>query len=120
MGKPHSSSLGSASRFKRSQSSHRHKEGWDPSLAVSYLWALSVEDQDDPGKIIDVLCNVCRKNGKYRHNHAGTWNDKPLCCIRKDILKHHSESVMHCDAQDLNRLLPSLSTMVVYEWLLRK
>ena len=30
----------------------------------------------------------------------GTWTDKPLSCIRKDILKHHGESVMHRDAQD--------------------
>ena len=94
------SSSGSSSSSKRSRSSGGLKEGWDPSLAVSYPWALPVEDQDDPGKIIDILCKLCRKHGKYQHNHAGTWTDKHLRCIRKDILKHHGESVMHRDAQD--------------------
>ena len=55
---------------------------------------------DDPGKIISVLCKLYQKHGKYQHNHAGTRTDKPLRCIRKDILKSHSESVMHRDAQD--------------------
>ena len=93
------SSSGSSSS-KRSRSSGRHKEGWDPSFSVSYPWALPVEDRDEPGKIIGVLCKLCRKHGKHQHNHAGTWTDKPLSCIRKDILKRHGESVMHRDAQD--------------------
>ena len=93
------SSSGSSSS-KRSRSSGGHKEGWDPSFAVSYPWALPVEDRDEPGKVIGVLCKLCRKHGKHQHNHAGTWTDKPLSCIRKDILKRHGESVMHRDAQD--------------------
>ena len=72
------SSSGSSSS-NRSRSSGGHKEGWDPSFAVSYPWALPVEDRDEPGKIIGVLCKLCRK---HQHNHAGTWTDKPLIgCI---------------------------------------
>ena len=48
------SSSGSSSS-KRSRSSGGHMEGWDPSFAVSYPWALPVEDRDEPGKIIGVL-----------------------------------------------------------------
>ena len=59
-----------------------------------------MEDQNDPGKIIGVICKLCRKHGKYQHNHAGMWTNKPLRFIRKYILKYHTDSVMHRDAQD--------------------
>lgn len=60
-----------------------------------------MEDRDEAGRIIGVLCKLCHKHGRQQHNRAGTWTDKPCTCIRKDMLKRHSESVMHRDAEDL-------------------
>ncbi len=87
MGKRASSSS-SSSTSKRS--SGGHKEGWDPSFSASYPWALPVEDRDEPGKIIGVLC----KHGTHQQNYAGTWTDKPMSCVLKDLLKRHGELVM--------------------------
>ena len=59
-----------------------------------------MEDRDEPGKIVGVLCKLCCKHGSSQHNHAGTWVNKPLSCIRNDMLKRHGESVMHRNAKD--------------------
>ena len=82
------------------RSSGGHREGWDTSFSDSYPWAVPVEDRDEPDKIVGVLCKLCRKHGTRQQNHAGTWTDKPMSCIRKDLLKHHGESVMHRNAED--------------------
>ena len=77
-----------------------HKEGWDPEFSTIFPWAQPVEDRDDAGKIIGVLCKLCPKHGREQHNRVGTWTVKPCSYIRKDILKRHSNSVMHQDAVD--------------------
>ena len=63
-------------------------------------WALPVEGRYEPGGW-NCWCfsNLCRKHSKDKHNHAGTWTEKPLSCIRKDMLKCYSKSVMHHDSQ---------------------
>ena len=82
------------------RSSGGHRERWDVYFSDSYLWAVPVEDRDEPGKIIGVLCKLCRKHGTRQQNHAGTWTDKCKSSIRKDLWKHHGESVVHRNAED--------------------
>ena len=54
-----------------------------------------------------------------QHNHAGMWTDKPMSCVRKDLLKWHGESVMHRNAEDRERPWLSLNATVAYGWRLR-
>ena len=57
-----------------------------------------VEDRDNEGKVIDVLCSLCMKHKTDQRNHAGTWTSKPCVCIRKDMIDRHSKSAMHREA----------------------
>ena len=105
------SSSGSSSS-NRSRSSGGHKEGWDPLFAVSYPWALPVEDRDEPSKIIGVLCKLCRK---HQHNHAGTWTDKPLIgCISNPTNPSPLRTALQNSPGDITACTSHCSQVSVY------
>ena len=90
-----SSSSGSSSECKRQAG---HREGYYPALAEAYPFLVPVEDRDNEGKVIGVLCSLCMKHETDQRNHAGTWTSKPCSCIRKDVIDRHSKSAMHREA----------------------
>ena len=50
-----------------------HVEGYYPVLAEIYPFLVPVEDSDNEGKVIGVLCSLCMKHKTDQRNHAGTW-----------------------------------------------
>ena len=97
-----SSSSDSSSESKRHTG---HREGYYPELVETYSFLVPVKDRDNEGKVIGVLCSLCRKHKADQRNHAATWTSRPCSCIRKDIMERHSKSAMNRVKTDLrNRL----------------
>ena len=54
-----SSSSGSSSGCKRQAG---HRQGYYPALAEAYPFLVPVEDRNNEGKVIGVLCSLCMKH----------------------------------------------------------
>ena len=84
-----SSSSGSSSESKQHAG---HREGFYPSLLVDFPFQLPVGDRDGTvgGRVVSLLCSLCKKHKTDQQNPAGTWTTKPCTYIRRDTVEQYS------------------------------
>ena len=73
-------------------------------LAEAYPFLVPVEDRNNEGKVIGVLCSLCMK-----HKTNGTWTSKPCLCI-EDMIDRHSKSAKHREAIEKEMLTSATSS----------
>ena len=65
-----------------------------------YAWLIPVADHDEPTEISGLLCELCQCYKVTQRSEAGMWVSKPCTVLRKDMIDHHSQSIMHKQAMN--------------------
>jgi hypothetical protein len=81
----------------------KHKLGYDPTWAETFLWVVPVSDSDSATTTTVVVCSLCCRHRTHQRNTSGTWAEKACRYLHKDVIERHERSAMHTEAMEHER-----------------